>query len=63
MVPDGYSGTLDALREFGVLVGLILFVVVAGFLLTGSPTAGVGAMLAMAAIFLAIYAFYTFIDG
>lgn len=59
---ERHEGTRSALRHLGVLVGLVLFVLVAGFLLTGSPTAGVGAILGMTAIFLTMYAFYTVID-
>ena len=58
MASNGYSGTRDALRQLGVLVGLVLFVLVAGYLLTGTPTAGVGAMVGVAVVFVVVYALY-----
>ena len=58
MASNGYSGTRDAPRQLGVLVGLVLFVLVAGYLLTGTPTAGVGAMVGVAVVFVVVYALY-----
>ncbi|WP_049902111.1 hypothetical protein [Halococcus agarilyticus] len=60
---DRYSGKLDVLRQLGVLVGLVLFVLVAGYLLTGTPTAGIGAIVGVAAVFVAVYALYVFYNS
>ena len=39
-----YPATVEATKRVGLLCGLLAFVLVAGFCLTGSPTAGVGAL-------------------
>jgi len=48
---SGYGGTKAALGQLGVLAGLVLFVLIAGYLLTGSPTAGIGAIAGVTVFF------------
>ena len=47
----GYGGTKATLERLGGLAGAVLFVLIAGYVLAGTPTAGIGAIVAVTVFF------------